>query len=231
MLKMNKKTYVKKHNEQHWFKLWITQHYSIRQLASLSGHSISKLKRIKNDWLRKNPPEFGDLSSFQYLVLDGTYFHKDGCLMTLMNAPNQMILSGLYAAKEGFDNVFQWLGHLREQGLRPLVFTTDGERSVLRAILSVWPQVRLQRCLYHLQHEGCRWLRTYPKTEAGKALRQLLLTLTRICSIKERNHFISAYKRWKNQYQSFVLSLSVGIKVNFDLKRTITLLLRICFIT
>lgn len=141
-----------------------------------------------------------------------------------MNAPNQMILSNFYTAKEGFDNVFQWLGHLREQGLRPLVFTTDGERSVLRAILSVWPQAKLQRCLYHLQHEGCRWLRTYPKTEAGKALRQLLLTLTQIRSIKERNHFISVYKVWKNQYQSFVLSLSLGIKVNFDLKRTTTLL-------
>lgn len=141
-----------------------------------------------------------------------------------MNATNQMILSNLYTAKEGFYATVSWLSQLKDRGLKPHVFTTDGERSVLRAILSVWPRVRLQRCLYHLQHEGCRWLRTYPETEAAKQLRQLLLTLTSIRSVKERNDFLSAFKAWRNRYQPFVLSLPMNIKAHFDLKRTIALL-------
>lgn len=200
------------------------EHYSIRRLVSVSGHSPSKLKRIKNGWLEKNPPEFQDISSFQYGILDGTYFHKDGCLMTLMSATDQLILSNLYTAKEGFYAALDWLKRLKMRGLEPIAFTTDGERSVLKAILSLWPEAKLQRCLYHIQHEGCRWLRTYPKTEAGRQLRELLLSLTSIRSVKEQNRFVSAFKTWQNQYQSFVLSLPMHIKANFDLKRTITLI-------
>lgn len=200
------------------------EHYSIRQLSDLSGHSASKLKRIKNYWLEPSPPEREDLSPFKHLVLDGTYFHKDGCLVTLMDTANQMILSNLYVPKEGYRSIFRWLSNLKERGLDPFAFTTDGEQSALRAITAIWPQVTVQRCLYHLQHEGCRWLRTYPKTMAGKELRHLLLSLTGIRSVKERNRFVSAYKSWLAKYRSFILALPMHIKANFDLRRTITLI-------
>lgn len=200
------------------------EHYSIRQLSDLSAHSPAKLKRIKNRWLEQPPPQSEDLGPFKYLVLDGTYFHKDGCLVTLMHSADQTILSNLYAPKEGFETSFQWLKGLKERGLYPLAFTTDGERSALRVIGSLWPGARIQRCLYHIQHEGCRWLRTYPRTQAGRELRHLLLNLTGIRSVKERNRFVSAYKSWLARHRSFVLSLPMHIKANFDLKRTITLI-------
>jgi len=200
------------------------EHYSIRQLSGLSGHSASKLKRIKNHWLAQAPPGYTDLSPFKHLVLDGTYFHKDGCLVTLMDATTQITLSNLYVPKEGFSSALRWLSGLKKRGLDPLVFTTDGERYTLKAIAAIWPHATTQRCLYHLQHEGCRWLRTHPKTEAGKMLRNLLLMLPGIRSVKERNDFVFAYKNWLRQHQSFVLALPTHIKANCDLKRTITLM-------
>jgi len=105
-----------------------------------------------------------------------------------------------------------------------MAFTTDEERSTLRAITSIWPRVKIQRCLYHIQHEGCRWLRSYPKTLAGSELRHLLLSITSIKSVKERHFFVSSYKRWLAGHRSFVLSLPMHIKSNFDLKRTISLI-------
>lgn len=141
-----------------------------------------------------------------------------------MDAIDQLILSNLYVPKEGYRSIFRWLSDLKERGLDPLVFTTDGEQSALRAIGAIWPQATVQRYLYHLQHEGCRWLRTYPRTAAGKELRRLLLSLTGIRSVKERNGFVSAYKSWFTKYRYFVLALPMNIKANFDLKRTIILL-------
>jgi transposase-like protein len=165
------------------------------------------------------------MESFNYLVLDGTYFHKDGCLMTLMDAvENQIIPSTLYAPKEGFQSTYRWLSGLAKRGLDPLAFTVDGERSTLKVIARIWPHAKIQRCLFHLQHEGCRWLRTYPKTTAGQVLRHLLLSLTRIRSVKERNVFLSAYKSWVKRYRSFVVSLPMNIKANLDLKRTMGLI-------
>ena len=214
----------KRHQERHWFKLWVREHYSIRQLSDLSGHSPAKLKRIKNYWLEQSPPECEDCRPFTHLVLDGTYFHKDGCLVTLMHAADQTILSNLYVPKEGFATSFPWLKGLKERGLAPLAITTDGERSALRAIGALWPRARIQRCLYHIQHEGCRWLRTYPGTQAGRELRWLLLSLTSIRSVKERNRFVSTYNAWLGRHRSFVLSLPMQSKANVDLKRTLTLM-------
>ena len=69
----------------------------------------------------------------------------------------------------------------------PHYIVMDGERSVMRAIDMIWPKTTIQRCLYHIQREGMRWLRTYPKTAAGRELRSLLRTLCNIKSGNERN--------------------------------------------
>ncbi|MCX6338307.1 MAG: transposase [Candidatus Aureabacteria bacterium] len=196
----------------------------MRQLVMHSGFSRAKLHRIKNYWLNQTPNEIQDLSSYKHVILDGTYFHKDGCLVTMMSANPPMILSNLYVPKEGFTALYRWFLSLKARGLDLLAITSDGERSTLRAIDKAWPYAKIQRCLYHIQHEGCRWLRSYPNTQPGKELRQLLLTLTRIKSVKEQNEFIHAYKAWLARHWPFVLSLPMNIKANVDLKRTITLL-------
>ena len=158
------------------------------------------------------------------MVYDATYFHKDGCLMSLMDATNQKIMASIYVQKESFKDAYPWFMHLKSQGFAPCFITTDGEQSILRALEMVWPGVKLQRCLYHLQHEGQRWLRTYPKTEAGKALRIILSRLSSIKTSAERDTFILQFQSWKHNYKDDVLSLphtQVALK---DVKRTMVLI-------
>jgi len=113
---------------------------------------------------------------------------------------------------------------LKKQGLMPHYIVMDGERSVMRAIDMIWPKTTIQRCLYHIQREGMRWLRTYPKTAAGRELRSLLRTLCNIKSVNERNQFINNYKAWVNKYRDFVKSLPVFNIAFKDLKRTVVLI-------
>lgn len=183
-----------------------------------------KLKCIKNYWLEQVPKEQLDYPGVQYLVYDATYFHKDGCLLNLMNTIDQKIIAHLYVKKESFKETYPWFLGLKQKGLDPKFITTDGERSVMRALHLVWPQTKLQRCLYHLQHEGMRWLRSYPKTEAGKALRILLSQLSWIKTLQERNTFIASYGAWLNQYEDFVMALPRTTVAYKDLKRTIALI-------
>ena len=158
------------------------------------------------------------------MIYDATYFHKDGCLLNLMNATDQKIIAHLYVEKESFKDAYAWFTSLRHQGLCPVFLTTDGERSITRAMKLVWPYVKLQRCLYHLQHEGMRWLRTYPKTYAGKELRAILSTLSRVKTLKERDAFIHEYGAWVNKYKEFVLSLPRTTIAFKDLRRTMVLI-------
>jgi len=225
-----KKTFIwkspknKKYNEQHWFKLWVTESYNIRQLSKLSGHSSFKLKRIKNYWLNQEPKELLDYRSFKYLIFDATYFHKDGCLMNLMDIQTQDIIAHMYVRKESFKDAYPWFEELKRQGLKPRYITTDGERSIIQAIRMVWPSVKFQLGLCHIQQEGLRWLRTYPKTQPGKELRLILSRLSWIKNVKERNLFINAYKQWLVKYKFFVQSLPRSTVEFKDLKRTIVLI-------
>ena len=141
-----------------------------------------------------------------------------------MNTKDQKIIAHTYAPREGFKSVYEWFLSLRAQGLDPQYITMDGERSVIRAIRKVWPLVKIQRCLYHIQREGMRWLRTYPKTQAGRDLRYLLSQVCSIKSEKERDLFIKRFKNWQNQYQNFVLSLPKTNIAFKDLKKTVVLI-------
>ena len=144
--------------------------------------------------------------------------------MNLMDAQSQKIIAHLYVGRESFKETYPWFHSLKSQGLNPLFITTDGEQSVMRALRQVWPAAKLQRCLYHLQHEGMRWLRTYPKTEAGKKLRALLSRLSNIKTIGERDTFISDYTSWVSQYRDFIRFLPRTTVASKDLKRTMVLI-------
>lgn len=211
-------------HEKHWFDLWVNESYNIRQLCKISGHSKFKLEQIKNYWLDKSPKELTDYSQYKYIIYDGTYFHKNGCLICLMDAKTKDILSSIYTDKEGIKSVTPWFKQLKKQGLMPYYIVMDGERSVIRAIKKIWPKTRIQRCLYHIQREGMRWLRTYPKTEAGQELRKILASLCGIKSLRKKDNFITQYKNWLEKYNNYVKKLPVNNIAFKDLKRTIVLI-------
>jgi len=190
----------------------------------LSGYSTNKINRIINYWLGQAPKEKFNYEEILYVIYDATYFRKDGCLLNLMNATNQKIIAHTYVKKESFRDSYSWFMNLKRLGLNPVFITTDGERSIIRAMKLVWPEVQLQRCLYHLQHEGMRWLRTYPKTQAGKELRGILSKLSRIKTTQDRDAFIRTYANWIEQYGSFVQSLPRTAVACKDLQRTVVLL-------
>ncbi|MCX6011841.1 MAG: transposase [Chloroflexi bacterium] len=145
-------------------------------------------------------------------------------MLNLMDATNQKIIETRYVKKESYKDTYPWFMSLKQRGLEPEFITTDGELSIMSAMRLVWPQAILQRCLYHIQHEGMRWLRSYPKTEAGKELRDMLSRLSWIKTIQERDAFIKSYRSWLNKYRSFVSSLSPTTVAHKDLKKTMSLI-------
>jgi len=144
--------------------------------------------------------------------------------MIMMDAESQKIIMKDSVVRESYQTAYPCFRKLKEKGLIPLFVTMDGHIQVMRALREVWPQVTLQRCLYHIQRQGLSWLRTFPKTQAGRDLRRLLLDICDIKTVKERDDFIKSYKRWLLKYRTFVKSLprtSVAFK---DLKKTMVLI-------
>ena len=215
---------VKTRNGFSWFQLWIHESDSVRRLSGLSGHSTFKIKQIKNYWLSQTPEKTSDFSKIKYALYDGTYFGRNNCFMVLMNAQDQSIADHVHTSKEGYHYVLPWLYQLRAKGLNPLYVAMDGEISVMRAIREVWPRINIQRCLYHIQREGLRWLRTFPKTQAGCELRAILSTLASIKSFKDRDIFIQLFHAWINAHYAFIRTLPSSSIQFRDLKKTVTLI-------
>ena len=141
-----------------------------------------------------------------------------------MDAESQEIIMKDCVVRESYQAAYPRFKELKEQGLEPLFVTMDGHIQIMRAFQDIWPRAAIQRCLYHIQRQGLSWLRTYPKTQAARVLRSLLLGICDIKTIKERDEFIESYKSWLSKYRAFVKSLprtSVAFK---DLKRTMALI-------
>jgi len=160
----------------------------------------------------------------KYLLFDGTYFHKNGCLAIIIDHETKTILSYSYIDKESYHNVYPMLIELKEKGLDPKAITMDGHRFVIQAIYDVWSNVLIQRCLYHIQRQGLQWLRVYPKTEAGRILRKILKLVTDIKTEEEKILFITAYKNWYQKYKNFIKALPRNSAAHIDLKKAMGLI-------
>jgi hypothetical protein len=221
-----KRPYNKIYKEQHWFKVWITEGYAIRQLVKISGHSRSKLDRIRNYWLSKEPNiiNLELIKNSKYLLFDGTYFHKDNCLIVVMDYKTQKIIKYKYVLKENYLDTYKMLCSLKDLGLNPKIVTLDGHKQVMQAFVDVWPNIIIQRCLFHIQRQGLQWLRVNPKTEAGINLRIIIKKLTNVKTQQDEKIAIQSYESWHNEYKNFIKKLPRNSAANIDLKKATSLI-------
>lgn len=209
---------VKRHNEQVWFRRWVTEGYSIRQLACQCHWSQGKLRQVKDTWLATAPPRRATAwCTYRHLVFDGTYFHHTACLIVLY--ANGEILASQLVVREDYQTTVIWLRSLKAAGLNPVSVTMDGNTQVIRALCEVWPLIVIQRCLFHVKHQAEMWLRRPPKRPVAKDLKQVLRPLCRITTQAERNAFLARYNAWRVTYATELTVLSSKDKVEGDLIR------------
>lgn len=144
--------------------------------------------------------------------------------MIMMEARTQQVILNAYVDKESYPSVHPLLSKLKACGLEPLSVTMDGHPHVMRAFRSTWPGIKIQRCLYHILRQGLSWIRTCPKTQAGRELRALLTKVCEIRSFEERDLFLGIYRQWLSSYLAFVKKLPPASVAFKDLKRTVALL-------
>ena len=195
-------------------------------MIDIGRHGVWKLNQIKKYWLERTPDQSDyDYSLVKYLQFDGTYFKHENCLMVLMDNLTGKVIAHKYHIRENYASAYKMFKEMMERGLKPAAITIDGNPSVIRALKTVWPDINVQRCRTHIQRQGLSWLRRYPKIEASKDLRDILLTLTAVKDERGRKLFIKDFGCWEKQYGCFVLSLPPKDKIYGDLQRTRSLIL------
>lgn len=204
-----------------WFKRWIIEGYSARQLSQQSGHSRDKLHRIIDDWLNGSPPDtISSLEEYRYLIFDGTFLHRPVSIITLMNATTNTVISGKYGLSENSDeDLMSFFQPLKTKGLGPVSCTVDGNPQVMRTLKKLWPSIIIQRCLVHVQRQGLMWCRRYPKTTYGRNLKDIFLKATYIRTGEERDSFLGLFNEWEEKYGQHIETQPERGKVFSDIKR------------
>ncbi|HPR86251.1 MAG TPA: transposase [Prolixibacteraceae bacterium] len=82
--------------------------------------------------------------------------------------------------------------------------TTDGHKSILKAIKRSVPEAIVQRCLVHIQRMCLLWLTQYPKHQAGQELRKLVLLILRIKSENDRIYWTREFLKWHESHKEYL---------------------------
>lgn len=82
--------------------------------------------------------------------------------------------------------------------------TCDGHRATLKAINKVCKDVKLQRCIIHIQRMCRIWLSANPKSNAGIDLRRIISRLHLIKSETQKQIWLRELVNWHQEYQDFV---------------------------
>ena len=130
--------------------------------------------------------------------MDTTYFGRNFGIMVLMDS-----ISGkaLYVSEVKYETnklYAQAIGSLKAKGIAIQSIVCDGRRGLPQMFADI--NIPVQLCQFHQVKTISRYLTRNPKTEAGKALWRLVLTL----KSSSQSDFEHNLKTWFEQYQSYL---------------------------
>ncbi len=156
-----------------WFKKWILERQTFKTLSRDSGLSIDTLQRLFYTYLKSSPTVKIIKRDQVHLRMDATYF-KRFCLLCYQDHEDGYTQLIRFSKGEHFEEIKEDLSNLIKLGVQIESITTDGHKSILKAIKKSLPEALTQRCLVHLQRMCLLWLTRFPKHLAGMELRRLV---------------------------------------------------------
>jgi len=220
------KSILNKHFRQYiWFKRWIVEGYTVRQLSTQNGYSASTIRHMIKHWLLHPPYNTRDLFVHRYLIFDGTSFEQRRGIFAVMNAESFSVLYGSYNVSEGPSDLHRFCSSLAQRELSPRSATVDGNQHLIKILRLLWPKIIIQRCLVHIQRQRLMWCRRNPRRTDAKNLRKLFLQVISIQTEADRDHFLTQVNEWEQQYGYRIASSPERGWVSSDLKRAQSMLL------
>jgi hypothetical protein len=165
--------------------------------------SIDTLQRLFYDFLEQSPTVKILKRTKIHLRLDATYFEQF-CLLCYQDHDDGYTQLIRFSDGEHFSEIKEDLDNLIKLGVHIESITTDGHKSMLKAIKKSLPDVLAQRCLVHIQRMCLLWLTRFPKHMAGIKLRQLVLQLLRIKTSNDRIYWIKELLVWYEQHKVYL---------------------------
>jgi len=159
--------------------------------GTLSGRSF----RRHSAWCWDLVPRLGPAETIHHAVLVDGIWIGTWCLLIALSDTGR-VLGWQWCARE---TTAAWKA-LLEQIPAPAVLVSDGGSGLPSALHQCWPETQHQRCLFHLQLNTTRHLTRNPRTNAGRALRRLVMDLS---GVRDEDAAIAWQLRLEQWWQAF----------------------------
>ncbi len=186
-----------------WFKKWILERQTFKTLSRDSGLSIDTLQRIFYAFLPRSPVVKILKRDSVHLRMDATYFEQF-CMLCYQDHDDGYTQLIRFSDGEHYSEIKEDLDNLIKLGVHIESVTTDGHKSILKAIKKSIPDVVVQRCLVHIQRMCLLWLTRFPKHSSGVELRQLVLMLMKIKTENDRIYWTLELGLWYDRHKIYL---------------------------
>lgn len=138
-----------------------------------------------------------------HLRIDATYFEKF-CVVCYQDHEDGYTQLIRFTDGEHYEEIKEDLKNLLSLGIKIESITTDGHKSILKAIKKTSSDIIVQRCLVHIQRMCLLWLTQYPKHLAGQELRHLVLLILKIKTKNDRLAWTREIDRWYRTHKDYL---------------------------
>jgi hypothetical protein len=192
-----------------WFKKWILERQTFQTLSRDSGLSIDTLQRTFYKFLAQSPKVNILKRSHVHLRVDATYFEQF-CMLCYQDHDDGYTQLIRFSDGEHYGEIKEDLDNLIKLGVQIESITTDGHKSILKAIKKAIPDALVQRCLVHIQRMCLLWLTRFPKHLAAMELRQLVLMLLQIKTENDRIYWTRELGHWYDRHKAYMQEKTIN---------------------
>lgn len=186
-----------------WFKKWVLERQTYKTLSRDSGLSKDTLQKTFYFFLDQSPRIKIIKRSGVNLRLDATYFNQF-CLLCYQDDFDGYTQLIRFTDGEHYQEIKEDIENLIRLGIALESITTDGHKSILKAIKKAIPEVTIQRCLVHIQRMCLIWLTKFPKHPAGQELRRLVLLLLKIETENDKLFWLREFNQWYKRHKEYI---------------------------
>jgi hypothetical protein len=198
-----------------WFEQWVIGKQTIVQISERSGYSKRKIQRLFQHFLN-SPPVFSiPQKESVHIIIDGTYFSSDICLVAYRNSEIKCTQLYRLSDNEHYEEIKEDLENLRTLNIQVQSITCDGHAAILKAIRKVFKKkIIVQRCVVHIQRMSRIWLTKQPQSFAGRELLKITQQISSITTVTQKLYWLRALYDWDLTHREFIQEKSVNPLTN-----------------
>lgn len=183
------------------FLRWLASATTQEQASAQSARTFRN--RADRYWPYWPLPHFG-AEEISVLHVDGLHLGRKAVVLIATNELGQPV--GWYLARSEHSQAWK---ALLAQTSQPVMVVTDGGSGFRKAMKEVWPDVRVQRCLFHVFMNITALTSKNPRLVPGRELKDLAHRLLAVKTCQQADQWEADYLEWEQRWKSFLAQTSL----------------------